>query len=71
MHLWEFVHSPSSVREHWRWRQKGHAHVVLHESLSFSLFLNCLADARENGFDVAAHDFQVVAEPDAALSRFR
>jgi hypothetical protein len=51
------------VREHWRWRKTDDVNAVLLESAGFTLFLTCLADAREHGFDMAAHDFRVVAEP--------
>src|SRR4051812_46842101 len=61
LHLWEFIHSPSSVREHWRWRRKDSLRNILLESAGFTLFLSCLADAREHGFDMAAHEFRVVS----------
>jgi hypothetical protein len=62
LHRWEFVRAPSDVREHWRWRKTDHGKKALLESLPFTLFLNCLADAREHGFDIAAHEFRLVDE---------
>ena len=62
MHVWEFVKSPSAVREHWRWRLKDGSSSITHESPSFTLFLNCLAHARAHGFDIAAHELVVIAE---------
>jgi hypothetical protein len=62
LHVWEFVNSPSGTREHWRWRRKDPRQALLLESTAFTLFLNCLADARVHGFDLAAHEFSVVKE---------
>ena len=62
MHVWEFVNSPSAVREHWRWRMRDRSYTVARESMAFTLFLNCLADARAHGFDITAHEFVVVSE---------
>lgn len=62
MDVWEFVHAPSGVREAWRWRNKDKADNVIRESSGFALFVNCLADARDHGFDFAVSTFQVVKE---------
>jgi hypothetical protein len=50
------------VRENWRWRVRDRTYIVSQESSSFTLFLNCLADARAHGFDIAAHEFVVISE---------
>ena len=62
MNLWEFVHSHSIVREHWRWRTKDEARGAIRESPQFSLFVDCLSDARKHGFDVVADNFRVIEE---------
>ena len=60
--VWEFVHAPSGVRKDWRWRYKDRGDNVVRESSRFDLFVNCLADARDHGFDFTLSTFQVIKE---------
>ena len=62
MDVWEFVHAASGVRDDWRWRNKDARHNVIRESSGFALFVTCLAEARDHGFDFAVSTFQVVEE---------
>jgi hypothetical protein len=50
------------MRQHWRWRMRDRTCTVSQESTAFTLFLNCLADARAHGFDITAHEFVVISE---------
>ena len=70
MHRWEFVHAPSNGRDHWRWRQKDRSDTILGESLPFPLFLTCLSNAREHGFQVASHDFRIVKEAHGSSTQY-
>jgi hypothetical protein len=62
VNLWEFVHSHSIVREQWRWRKKDEARGTILESPPFSLFVDCLSDARKHGFDAVENEFRVIEE---------
>jgi hypothetical protein len=52
---------PSGVREYWRWRKKD-AQQAIGESSRFALFMECLSDARNHGFDFTSHAFHLVEE---------
>jgi hypothetical protein len=58
VNLWEFVHSPSRVRERWRWRKNDDACDTVLESPQFTLFLDCLADSRKHGFGLLVDAFR-------------
>jgi hypothetical protein len=62
LEFWEFIHSYAHVHDTWRWRRRDSGHQVLRESPPFSLFMQCVAHAREQGFDLTGHNFHIVEE---------
>jgi hypothetical protein len=59
--VWEFIRAPSGVRDHWRWRKKD-ADQLISESSRFTLFVDCLTDACNHGFDFTVHALKLVEE---------
>jgi hypothetical protein len=62
LEIWEFIHSRAKAPDAWRWRKRGSAREILAESPRFTLFMQCVAHARDYGFDFTGHSFQVVEE---------